>query len=103
MDKLIQKIIDIEDRAQSVVEDAKKEKEELSATILEDTEAIRSEMDERVEKKKETIAALEQEMADKKIQEVKQRIAAEEVELDKTCQANKTKWVNQIFENVTKI
>ena len=67
MEDLIMKIIDIEDRAQEVIKDAKKADRELEERIKDESRKMRDDITRRMEAKNVTLKQIEEEDADKKV------------------------------------
>ena len=85
MEDLIMKIIDIEDRAQEVIKDAKKADRELEERIKDESRKMRDDITRRMEAKIEAIRVnMERHLS----------------ELEKKYNDNKDKWVNEIVQNI---
>ena len=84
MEDLIMKIIDIEDRAQEVIKDAKKADRELEERIKDESRKMRDDITRRMEAKNVTLKQNEEEDADKK------------------SEANKSKYGKTSFRNSKK-
>ena len=65
MEDLIMKIIDIEDRAQEVIKDAKKADRELEERIKDESRKMSDDITRRMEAKNVTLKQIEEEDADK--------------------------------------
>lgn len=100
MDDLIKKIIDIEDRAQAVIADAKKQQQELDQTIEKETRKLERDIKQRADKKSMTIKEFEDAEAERKITDIRKFIEEKEKSLEQKYQNNKDVWVKQIFENI---
>ena len=70
MEDLIMKIIDIEDRAQEVIRDAKKADMELDDRVKNESQKLREDIEKKVEEKNVTVKHIEEEEADKKIEQI---------------------------------
>ena len=97
MEDLIMKIIDIEDRAQEVIKDAKKADRELEERIKDES---RDDITRRMEAKNVTLKQIEEEDADKKIEAIRVNMERHLSELEKKYNDNKDKWVNEIVQNI---
>ena len=86
MEDLIMKIIDIEDRAQEVIKDAKKADRELEERIKDESRKMRDDITRRMEAKNVTLKQIEEE----------RHLS----ELEKKYNDNKDKWVNEIVQNI---
>ena len=95
MEDLIMKIIDIEDRAQEVIKDAKKADRELEERIKDESRKMRDDITRRMEAKNVTLKQIEEEDADKKV-DMERHLS----ELEKKYNDNKDKWVNEIVQNI---
>ena len=71
MEDLIMKIIDIEDRAQEVIKDAKKADRELEERIKDESRKMRDDITRRMEAKNVTLKQIEEEDADKKVEAIR--------------------------------
>ena len=94
MEDLIMKIIDIEDRAQEVIKDAKKADRELEERIKDESRKMRDEA------KNVTLKQIEEEDADKKVEAIRVNMERHLSELEKKYNDNKDKWVNEIVQNI---
>ena len=100
MEDLIMKIIDIEDRAQEVIKDAKKADRELEERIKDECRKMRDDITRRMEAKNVTLKQIEEEDADKKVEAIRVNMERQLSELEKKYNDNKDKWVNEIVQNI---
>lgn len=100
MDTIINQIISIEKKAQEMIEDANKQKVEILSGTQKDCETIKQAMDERRHKRLELLAGNEQELADKKIQIIKDENAKKSEELERRFRQKKDEWINEIYQNI---
>lgn len=100
MDKVIEKLINIENKAQSVVQDVKRMQADLDKTVADNVGQIQQEIDERVALKKQTIADIERKAADKRIAAIQNTVAEEQRKMREKYKTNLDSWVNQIFDHV---
>lgn len=100
MEDLIMKIIDIEDRAQEIIRDAKKADKELEKRIQGETVRLRSDIEKRLEAKNAALKQFETEDAETKIVKIEANAEANLNTLEEKYTANKDKWVNQIVDNI---
>ena len=100
MEDLIMKIIDIEDRAQEVIKDAKKADRELEERIKDESRKMRDDITRRMEAKNVTLKQIEEEDADKKVEAIRVNMERHLSELEKKYNDNKDKWVNEIVQNI---
>ena len=94
MEDLIMKIIDIEDRAQEVIKDAKKADRELEERIKDESRKMRDDITRRMEAKNVTLKQIEEEEA------IRVNMERHLSELEKKYNDNKDKWVNEIVQNI---
>lgn len=100
MDTIINQIISIEKKAQEMIEDANRQKEDMLSGTQRDCEGITQIMDERKRKRLELLAGNEQELADKKIQMIKEENAKKSEELESRFRQKKDVWINEIYQNI---
>ena len=100
MEDLIMKIIDIEDRAQEVIKDAKKADRELEERIKDESRKMRDDITRRMEAKNVTLKQIEEEDADKKVEAIRVNMERHLSELEKKFNDNKDKWVDEIVQNI---
>lgn len=100
MEDLIMKIIDIEDRAQEVIKDAKKANAELDSRIKNETRKLETDITRKMEAKNAALKQMEEDDADKKIETIAADTEKHLSELEEKYNANKDKWVNKIVENI---
>lgn len=103
MENIINQIINIEERAQSLTDDAERMKLNLQSSIDKDIESIRNDIKNKVQKKYETIKSIEQDYADKKINELSAAYSDAESKLDEVCKNKKDEWVSSLYESVVGI
>ena len=92
MEDLIMKIIDIEDRAQEVIKDAKKADRELEERIKDESRKMRDDITRRMEAKNVTLKQIEE--------AIRVNMERHLSELEKKYNDNKDKWVNEIVQNI---
>ncbi len=100
MEDLIMKIIDIEDRAQEVIRDAKKADRELDERIRDDSRKLQDDIARKVEAKTVTLKQMEEDDAEKKIAVINEAMEKHLSELEEKYEKNKDKWVNEIVQNI---
>ena len=81
MEDLIMKIIDIEDRAQEVIKDAKKADRELEERIKDESRKMRDDITRRMEAKNVTLKQIEEEDADMKVSTIRVNLERQHSEL----------------------
>ena len=100
MEDLIMKIIDIEDRAQEIIRDAKKADMELQERIKAESKKLEADIEKKVEEKNVTVKHLEEEDADKKIATINEELNKNMSGLDAKYEKNKDKWVSDILSDI---
>ncbi|MGN0106575.1 MAG: hypothetical protein ACI4A5_02605 [Hominilimicola sp.] len=100
MEDLIMKIIDIEDRAQEVIRDAKKADRELDERIRDDSRKLQDDIARKVEAKNVTLKQMEEDDAEKKIAVINEAMEKHLSELEEKYEKNKDKWVDEIVQNI---
>lgn len=100
MEDLIMKIIDIEDKAQEVISDAKKADRELENRIKTETEKMQTDIVKKMKAKNVTLKQMEDDEAQKKIETIAVNTERHLSELEEKYNRNKDKWVNEIVENI---
>ena len=100
MEDLIMKIIDIEDRAQEVIRDAKKADMELGERINSEALKLKNDIEKKVEEKNATVLHIEEEDADKKIAKINAELNKNLSDLDEKYKNNKEKWIDDILSDI---
>lgn len=100
MEDLIMKIIDIEEKAQEVIKDAKKADLELESRIKDESRKLEDHITRKMEAKNVILKQMEEEDADKKIETITGNMKRHISELEDKYNKNKDKWVNEIVENI---
>lgn len=103
MDKVIEKLIDIENRAQSVVKDAKKLRDNIDDIVEESAAQIADDIAAKKQAKEQTIIRIETDAADQRIEEIKRRIGEAEKKMQSAYEQNIDIWVERIFKDVMKV
>ncbi len=100
MEDLILKIIDIEDRAQEVIKDAKQANKTLDQDIADETRKLRQSIQNKAIAKSESIKETELKEADEKGEKIRAESKKQIEALEKKYSENKDSWVNKIVENI---
>lgn len=100
MEDLIMKIIDIEDRAQELIKDAKEADRELEERLENETKKLEKDIVRKAEVKRETLKQIENEDADRKIEEINSDAERQIESLNAKYIENKDKWVDEIVGNI---
>jgi regulator of replication initiation timing len=103
MDKVIEKLIDIENRAQSVVKDAKKLRDNIDELVEESAVQMAEDIEAKRKAKEQTIIRIEADAADQRIEEIKRRIGQAESRMQRAYEQNIDSWVERIFKDVMKV
>jgi vacuolar-type H+-ATPase subunit H len=100
MEDLIMKIIDIEDKAQEVIKDAKKADAELDTRIQNETRKLSTDITRKMEAKNALLKQMEEDDAEKKIETINADTEKHLSELEEKYNSNKDKWVSEIVDNI---
>lgn len=100
MEDLIMKIIDIEAQAQEIIKDAKTADDNLEADIYAETEKLHKEIENKAAAKTETIKKLEDDEAEKKIKEIREKTNSTIAALNNKYSENKDEWVKKIIDGI---
>ncbi len=100
MEEIIKKIMEIEDRAQEIISDAKQADNGLDESIAEKLKEIEADIERRAHEREEYVKNVEEKDAEEKISAVKKELDEKIAGLESKYQANKETWVNGIVENV---
>lgn len=100
MDELIMKIIDIEDRAQEVIKDAKQADAQLEQSIAGESKKIGRDISNRAHIRSAKMEAFENDEAEKKCEEIRTVMEKQLKKLDERYEQNKDKWIESIVNNI---
>lgn len=100
MEDLILKIIDIEDRAQEVIKDAKQANTTLDQDIADETRKLHRSIQNKAIAKSESLKERELKEADEKCENIKAESKQQIDVLEKKYADNKDAWVNKIVKNI---
>ena len=100
MEEIIEKIMEIEDRAQEIISDAKKADNGLDESIAEKSKEIEADIERRAHEREEYVKNVEEKDTEEKISAVKKEFDEKIAGLESQYKANKDAWVNGIVENV---
>lgn len=100
MEDLIMKIIDIEERAQEVISDAKKADSELEEKIGDETKKLHNDIVHKMEIKNAALRQMEAEDAQKRIEKIKAETKKQIAVLEEKFIKNKNEWADKIVENI---
>ena len=100
MEDLILKIIDIEDRAQEVIKDAKQAHETLDKDIANETRKLHKSIQNRAIAKSETLKETELKEADEKCGQIREQSRSQIAALEGKYKENKEAWIDKIVQNI---
>ena len=100
MEDLILKIIDIEDRAQEVIKDAKQANKTLDQDIDDETRKLHRTIQNKAIDKSESLKETELKEADEKCESIRAESKKQIAALEKKYSENKDVWINKIVENI---
>ena len=100
MEEIIEKIMEIEDRAQEIISDAKKADNGLDEAIAEKSKELEADIERRAHEREEYVKNVEEKDTEEKISAVKKELDEKIAGLERQYKANKDAWVNGIVENV---
>ena len=101
MDELVRKILNIENRANRMVEDEKQRLSELPKDVEAVVDAKRREMDEKSQTRIDRILESETEDEEKKLAKIEGDFSENAEKLKKITMENKEKWASEIFGKIT--
>ena len=100
MDDIIQKIIDFETNAQSIVNTAREERRTYEETIRLDIEAYRNEAAERNKAKIENYALQMKKEADETIKHLEDAAKLKIAQMQMTAASHKNEWIEQLLKKI---
>lgn len=100
MDEIINKVLDIEDRAQKLIEDTKREKESIRNEYEKKIADMQADIRTRADKKIEAITKNENDDAKKICDDIEANAKQSVIKLSALEKANKEKWVETIYQNI---
>lgn len=101
MEEVIEKILEIEEKAREIVSDAENEKSGLEEEIKELSEKLRRDISSRAEEKSNALREYEDGEADRKIEAINAEAQRSMQLLEEKFAQNRDKWVEEIFSSVT--
>lgn len=100
MEELIAQILNIEEKAESIVRDAREGKSELEERIARDVEKMSGDIAESAQKKIEQLRQTENEEAQKRINEINAQNEQRMRNLEGKFADNKDKWVERVLSGI---
>jgi hypothetical protein len=100
MQDIIQKIIEIDQRAQKMTDDALALKAEAEASIESDKKALRENYIEKARKRISVTAETEQKFLSETLDEITKKYAAVSQKLEGVYERDHDRWVNELYNKV---
>lgn len=100
MDELIKEIINIEERAQAVIADARTAKRELSQRVTLDSIKMQNDIERQAKEKNAAIRQMETDETEKKISEINEKTEKAMSALEGKYRENKEKWVEKMVNSI---
>ncbi len=100
MDEIIGRIIDIENKACAVIEQAEKEKENIDETIKAQIAKLKSQIDKRADDKCAYIKTLEDDDAQKQLEQTQKITEAAKHKLEEIYNQKHSEWVESITSEI---
>lgn len=100
MEELIKQIMEIEEKAQSIVRDAKEASSELEARIARDAERISADIERHSQEKSESLKAKSDSDTEKKIAEIAEKSDKAAAALEEKLRVNGDMWAKTIADRV---
>ena len=102
MDDIIQKIIDFESSAQSIVETAREERRTYEETIRAEIEAYRNEVAENTKERIESFTHQMKKEADEAVKHFEDAAKLKIANMQKLAASNKNEWIEQLLNKILK-
>lgn len=103
MDELIQKIIDIENKAQAIVKEARDEQKNLDVVIEAEINEMKSDIEKRASDKCKMIKNIEDEDAQRRLSEIEAEKNAVIERLEGIYQSKCNEWVDDIVNEIINV
>ena len=100
MENIIKRIIEIEDKAQMIMREAREDSDRLNERIKTDDKRLASDIRNQATEKCREISASEHDGMHEKIGEINAHTREQLMNLEKKFSENKEKWVEDIFNNI---
>ena len=100
MDDILRRIIEIEDRAQKMVEDTKRENADFDKNIEQIVEKLKIETENKIARKIEYIEETEIKHLQESIEEARETCEHNTERLDKIYSENKDKWIQDAYDGI---
>ena len=100
MEEIIKRIIEIEDKAQKIMKDARSDRDGLDKRVEAKEERLKKQMSEAAERRCLKIRESERGRADEEIAQINARTKEQLSALEKTYSENKQKWVDDMVGHI---
>ncbi len=100
MDDIIMKIIDIEEKAQEIIKDAREANENLEKNVQAETEKLHQDIERRAQIKGETVRDIEMGDAEERIKKIRRETEKGIADLEARYKEKKPEWVGKIVGNI---
>lgn len=100
MEEVIEKIIELEEKAREIVRDAEKARAGLEEELDSEVKRLHSEISARVDEKNNALLEYEDGEANKRIDIINAETERVKASLEEKFNQNKDKWVEDIFKSV---
>lgn len=100
MEELIGEILNIENRAQEVIRDAREAKKELDERVALDSIKIQNDIEKQAREKNEAIRDMENSETEKRLAQINEQTDKAMSALEEKYSQNKEQWVNKIVSGV---
>ena len=97
MEQIVSRIIEVEQRAQQVMNEARKMRDELSQSISEDVEKMKEKYTVRAENRIEIVRLEEQKYLNEVIKEIESIKEKEQTAMEEKYQNRQKEWVDTLF------
>lgn len=100
MDIIISKIIEVEQRAQQIVEEANYEKEKNMVALQDELNHLQQEIQQRVENKIKQIKEKEMSETQKKLEELNRKFEEQERSLIQYADQHRNEWIDALLNQI---
>lgn len=100
MDEIIQKIIDIDQKACSIVNEAEDEKKNLDGIIAREINSIKKDIEARAKNKSEALKQLEDNEAEEKIHNIEEQKNQALKKIEALYKDNVDRWVDDVVNEI---
>ncbi len=100
MEEIIKRIIEIEDKAQEIMSDARAERDGLDKRVEAKEARLRRKMSDAADKRCRELQKTERDRLGGEIARINARVGEQLSELDKKYSENKDKWVNDMVDHI---